>query len=138
MKHRKANYFVKNKEASRSTLGRRSTIKNYGVSVTVAVLVIVSGLWVIDDAGRDCDRLMRRDLMNRTADLAATINPNSLRTLSFTVRDNVEPEFQQICSQIRNYAGIAEMKSLYTLAIRSIEIRFRVVLSLMIPCNRKL
>lgn len=118
MKHRKANYFVKNKEASRSTLGRRSTIKNYGVSVTVAVLVIVSGLWVIDDAGRDCDRLMRRDLMNRTADLAATINPNSLRTLSFTVRDNVEPEFQQICSQIRNYAGIAEMKSLYTLAIR--------------------
>ncbi len=80
-------------------------------------MVIVGGLWVIHEAGRDCDRQMRRDLMDKTVDLAATINAKSLRTLSFATKDTVDPEFQQICFQMQNYARIADMKSLYTLAL---------------------
>jgi PAS domain S-box-containing protein len=96
----------------------------YVVLWTTALMILLGGLWIAKDSGRTTDLQMRRDLVRQAIDMAATVNPLNLRALSFTADDKDRPEFQRLSSQLRAYAAVANVKSLYTMALRNGQIVF--------------
>jgi|GEM_PF-1667517 len=89
-----------------------------------ALMVLSGGVWTAKHAGQDVDRRMRRDLVNQASGVAATINPSNVRALSFTANDSSRSEFQRLRDQLRAYAEVAKISSLYTMALKNGQIVF--------------
>jgi PAS domain S-box-containing protein len=97
---------------------------SYVVIYVTALMVLLGGLWVAKDSGRDTDLQMRRDLVRQATAIAASVSPANVRALSFTADDKNRPEFQRLSSQLRAYAEVEHIKSLYTMVLRNGQIVF--------------
>jgi hypothetical protein len=90
----------------------------------IMLAVLAVGLWVAKKSGEETDLQMRRELVRQAVNIAAAVNPASLRTLSFTVEDQDRPAFRLLCSQLTAYAEATGIRSLYTMALRDGQIVF--------------
>lgn len=97
---------------------------SFFVIVTAGLILSLAGFWAAKAAGTAADLQMRRALVRHVTDIAAAVNPDNLRALSFTAEDKSRPEFSRLCSQLRAYAEFAGIDSLYTMALRNGQIVF--------------
>ena len=116
--------FKSAKETLIHRLGRVLERGSYAVICVTALMVLLGGVWVAKESGKNTDLQMRRDLVRQATAIAATVNPANVRALSFTADDKNRPEFQRLSSQLRAYAETAQIKSLYTKALRNGQIVF--------------
>ena len=100
--------------------GHRS---NYVLYAT-ALLILIAGISAARYAGRQTDLQMRRDLVNRTAAIALAIDPEDIRSLSFSSADLNRPEFLRLRGHLRAVAEASGLRSLYTMALRNGKIVF--------------
>lgn len=90
----------------------------------LALLIFSAGLWISKESGRQTDLRMRRELARQIRSIAAAINPDDIRALSFSAEDAERPEFKRVSSQLRAYAESAGLRNVYTLALRDGQIVF--------------
>lgn len=98
--------------------------KRYGAIYAVAVLILFGGLWAAKEAGSRTDVRMRSGLSREIRNIAATISPEEVRTLSFSADDTGRPGFRRLSNQLRAYAEAAGLRSLYTMALRDGDLVF--------------
>ncbi|MFA7368931.1 MAG: PAS domain S-box protein, partial [Kiritimatiellales bacterium] len=98
--------------------------EGYVVIFLTVLMIALAGLWAAKQSGQDAELQMRRDLVRQAAGIAATANPADLRALSFTAEDKTKPEFQRLCAQLRAYAELTGINSLYTMALRNGQVVF--------------
>ena len=92
--------------------------RNYWVFHAAALMILLAGLWMAQQAGYDTDRQMRQNLVRQAASIAGTIEPSEIRNLSFTAADKDRPGYRTLCNQMRSYAEMAGLESIYSMALR--------------------
>ena len=106
--------------SDQNTSGR----KRHYVLYAVALLILIAGIGAARYAGQRTDLQMRRDLVNRAAEIALAIDPDDVRTLSFSSADLNKPEFLRLRAHLRAVAEASGLRSLYTMALRNGNIVF--------------
>jgi PAS domain S-box-containing protein len=91
---------------------------------TIALMVLTAGLWISKQSGEFADLKMRRELVQQVSNIAAAVNPENIRRLSFTAADKDCPVYQLLCDQLAAYAEATGVRSLYTMALRDEQIVF--------------
>ena len=98
--------------------------KRYSAIYGVGILILFGGLWAAKEAGSRADVRMRSELSREIRNIAATISPEEVRTLSFSADDTGRPGFRRLSNQLRAYAEATRLRSLYTMALRDGELVF--------------
>ncbi len=70
------------------------------------------------------DRELREGLLHQARAIARTINPEEVKSLSFTAADKERPEFRRLREQMRAYQTMIPCRGIYTLALRKGELVF--------------
>lgn len=83
-----------------------------------AALILAAGIWAAKEAGARTDLRMRRELIRKAMAVAEAIPAKEATSLSFTPDDLTRPAYQRMCTALRAYAETAELKSVYTMALR--------------------
>jgi PAS domain S-box-containing protein len=85
-----------------------------------AALAAVFGLgWVLAEwQGRSVAADHRRDILQPATGIAASIDPDLVKRLSFASEDKSQSAFQRIREQLVAYGRYAGLRSIYTMAIR--------------------
>lgn len=115
-------------EAQAGGIGRKSAgslwwMVQPGVAGLVAV-VLFAGCGAAVWRGRTVDADLRYQMLHQAVAIARQINVEQVRTLSFTAEDRSHPAFQRMRHQLMAYAKAANIRSLYSMAIRNERIVF--------------
>ncbi|MEN6624998.1 MAG: response regulator [Candidatus Sumerlaeia bacterium] len=97
--------------------GRRKWFGRWVFPLAFAAGIAV-GWWATDWRGQVVDKDMRRDMIAHATGIARTINPDLVRSLSFTAADIDHPEYQRIRDQMIAYANYAGLRSVYSVTRR--------------------
>jgi|GEM_PF-1250032 len=98
-----------------SSSGQIGFIRRWSLPVAV-VLVVVLGWFVTDFRGNNTDADMRGRLVEQTTRIAAAVNPERVKTLSFTAADRNNPAFQRLCKQLRAYGRYVKSMGIWSVA----------------------
>jgi hypothetical protein len=90
----------------------------------LSLLLFSTGLWTARESGQQTDLRMRRELASQARNIAASINPADVRSLSFTAEDTENPDFKRFGAQLKAYTKAVGLRSLYTMALRDGQIVF--------------
>ena len=75
--------------------------------------------WVLAEwQGRSVEADLRRDILHQATVIAATIDPDLVKQLSFTAADKSQPAFRSIREHLIAYGRYAGLGRIYTLAVR--------------------
>ena len=81
--------------------------------------------WVLAEwQGRSVEADLRRDILHQATVIAATIDPDLVKQLSFTAADKSQPAFRSIREHLIAYGRYAGLGRIYTLAVRGRAIVF--------------
>jgi PAS domain S-box-containing protein len=80
----------------------------------LVVFGIVAAEWRV----RAVDAEMRRQLLHQTTHIAANINPELVRSLSFSAADHGRPAFEMIRAQLIAHGRYTRQRNIYTMALR--------------------
>src|SRR5258706_3152846 len=84
----------------------------------VLLLVLVSGTGLTVWRAQTADREMRIGLLSQAAALARTINPDLVKSLSFTAADQTSTAFLEIRRQMTTYGEALGLKNIFSQAIQ--------------------
>ena len=96
----------------------------YGLVYGLGFLLLLGGIWMAMEAGKQADRELREDILHSVVHIANAINPKQVRALTFTGEDSENPVFLRLRSQLKAYAQVTGLRSLYTMALRDGKIVF--------------
>ncbi|HOE11696.1 MAG TPA: PocR ligand-binding domain-containing protein, partial [bacterium] len=85
---------------------------------------VIGGRWVADWREKVVDGAMRGDLLTQAEAIARVINPEWVKSLSFSEADKTNPVYRRLCSQMKAYAEAIGFRSLYSMALRDGNIVF--------------
>ncbi|NLX21144.1 MAG: hypothetical protein GXY55_05650 [Phycisphaerae bacterium] len=80
--------------------------------------LLAVGWWVAQWRAQILDKEQRGDLLRQAIAIARTINPDGIKTLSFTAADLKKPEFHRLRRQMIAYGQTMEVRGIYTMAER--------------------
>jgi len=92
--------------------------------VLVILGVIAGGFWGIENNVRVADSELRQEMLHQIVAIARTIDPELVKSLTFTAADSTKAEFQILRQQMIAYEAVAGYRGIYTLARRAGELRF--------------
>jgi signal transduction histidine kinase/CHASE1-domain containing sensor protein len=101
-------------------VNRSSILALVGAFIAGGLLVCQAADW----RGRVADERLRSNLLRQAESIARSIDPNSVKALSFTPDDKDNPVFQRLRGHMTAYAGILKVRGLYSMAIRNGSIVF--------------
>ncbi len=78
-------------------------------------LLMLLGWWSGNQRADSIDAELRADLLRKTEQIAATINPDWVRKLAFTADDQKSPEYALISEQLKHPSGSFLTRGIYTL-----------------------
>ncbi len=93
-------------------------------AVTALILLAGLGGWIAQWSGRNMDTAMRERLLQQAVRIAQTLDPEQIKTLSFTEADRSNPVFQRIRAQMVAYGQILWQRGIYSMALRDGNIYF--------------
>ncbi len=93
------------------------------VAVTIAVLLIC-GWWISDWSGKTADDTMRNTILSLVIKISETVDPQQVKSLSFTAEDKIKPQFQRLRRQLIAFGQVIHQRSIYTMALRDGKIKF--------------
>ena len=90
----------------------------------MAVLVLAAGFIGGQRFAARTDAELRAGLLEQASAVAHALDPELVKSLSFSPADASRPEFQRLRAQMRAYAGALDLRSLYSMALRDGKIVF--------------
>ena len=96
----------------------------YCVLAALAALVLAAGVLGGQRLAARADVELRASLLEQATAVAHALDPELVKSLSFSPTDESRPEFQRLRAQMRAYAGALDLRSLYSLALRHGKIVF--------------
>lgn len=95
------------------------TSPSYRVVVRILAFgVLVGGFFEVQYVGRIADQQERDHLLVQAKSIAATVDPQRVRSLTFTEEDQHNPEYLRLRSQMIAYANAMRLRSLYSIGLR--------------------
>jgi PAS domain S-box-containing protein len=101
--------------------------KDLRILAFVMLFVIFSIVWGIvssQESKKKLDSEMRAQLITKVEDLASAIDPELVKSLSFTISDKESKSFQLIRRQMMSYSKFIHQRIIYSMIIRNGEIIF--------------
>jgi signal transduction histidine kinase/CHASE1-domain containing sensor protein len=101
-------------------INRSNILTVFGVIIAGCLLIWQAADW----RGRVEDEILRSNLLRQAEAIARSINPNSVKALSFNSDDKDNPLFQRLRGHMKAYGQILNVRGLYSMAIRNGSIVF--------------
>lgn len=94
--------------------------RNFALWSYLPLLILLVGLgWLLAEwRGQATDAEIREHLLRQAMEVAQTLDPEQIKTLTFTAADRGTPEFERIREQMTAYGRFIQQRSLYSMALR--------------------
>ncbi|MBF0406091.1 MAG: response regulator [Candidatus Riflebacteria bacterium] len=102
----------------------RLNLRTFAVGTIFLVFSISWGFFLSQESKKHLDSKMRTQLLKKAEDLAAAIDPELIKSLSFTLADRENKNFQLIRKHLIAFAKFINQRSIYSMVIRNGEIIF--------------
>ncbi|MGQ9792154.1 MAG: CHASE domain-containing protein [Anaerolineae bacterium] len=92
--------------------------------VPAFVLIVLLGWFIANQYAAQTDRYMRDQLLRQARQIAASVDPDLVKSLTFTAADKGTPAFERLRAQLIAYSRYIQQRSVYTMALRGNHIVF--------------
>jgi len=108
---------------ARKEAGQSGRVRG-GLVAAVTLLILAGGWWATVWSGARADDDLRETILRRATEIAETISPDRVKSLTFTPADANHPEFQRLRAQLIAFGRLIQQRSIYTIALRDGQIVF--------------
>jgi PAS domain S-box-containing protein len=102
----------------------RKDLRTFAAGIVFLVLSIGWGFFFSQESKNRLDSKMRTQLLKKAEDLAAAIDPELIKSLSFTLADRENESFQLIRKHLVAFAKFINQRTIYSMVLRNGEIIF--------------
>jgi PAS domain S-box-containing protein len=107
-----------------TSTGEGSSQNEQRILTWIVLVILVFGVWASINRVARYDANFRSRLLLQTVQIAHTINPATVKELTFTAADTGTPAFERIRTQMIAYGAFIDQRALYSMALRDGKIFF--------------